>query len=251
MKNITLMVLASLYSFNVAIACDEHMQPGKDTVLKETTATSGVACSPYEYTSTKDASQSLGSLRDGTDVSSEISKLKAKKPKVKKVVKKEPKPIEIKQEEIPASTGVEVKIEDNAVVITPQVEEKQVVAPKPEVKTEAKPEKPSQPAVESTQRLSRLEFTKDATELDAAHKITLTSIANDMKASAGLSIKVNSYAFAQGAELSEARRIALQRAIKIRKTLIENDIAPTRISVSTFEQEGAGTDYVELNLSGM
>lgn len=254
MKNVFSMLLASACIANVAMACGETNEVKKEykreALVQEITPSSGVACSPYEYTSTKEITQLLGSLRDGTDVDSEINMLQAQKPKVHKVVKKRPKPVEVKHEEVMQESLPEVHTATPEVAKhpTPTVEIQLMehpVAPAPKVET--KPEPQNHSAAESLQRLTRLEFSKGMTELDSAHKLSLSSVGIDMKANQSLSIKVNSYAFAQGSELSEARRIALQRAIKVRKTLIEQDIAPTRISVSTFEQEGAGTDYIELN----
>ncbi len=168
--------------------------------------------------------------------------------------------------EQPKVVTPEVKVEAPA---QPKVEAPKVETPKatetpsvtPQAPTDAKPSNSSmvlpqgglQPSLNTdlvapTTKVTNLEFSASEVDISPINIVTLSSLVSDLKASQNLKAKIQSYAFSDSGNISDARRMSLQRAIKIRKYLIDNDINPSRISVNAIEDSAARTNKVEIQL---
>jgi outer membrane protein OmpA-like peptidoglycan-associated protein len=105
------------------------------------------------------------------------------------------------------------------------------------------------PASESmSTRMSALQYTDNDIELKAEHMAMLDKIIADLKSDASKTVKVQSYGFSKSGDAIEARRNSLQRAIKIRKYLIEKDVSASRISVHAIEDSSNTQNKVELQI---
>jgi hypothetical protein len=97
-------------------------------------------------------------------------------------------------------------------------------------------------------KVANLEYSSTEVEMSPLNIVALSSIVNDLKTSQTLKAKIQSYAYSQDGNMSDARRISLQRAIKIRKYLIDNDINASRISVNAIEDSTSRLNKVEIQL---
>jgi hypothetical protein len=104
------------------------------------------------------------------------------------------------------------------------------------------------PVVAPATKVANLEYSSTEVEMSPLNIVALSSIVNDLKTSQNLKAKIQSYAYSQDGNMSDARRISLQRAIKIRKYLIDNDINASRISVNAIEDSTSRLNKVEIQL---
>ncbi len=98
-------------------------------------------------------------------------------------------------------------------------------------------------------KVANLEYTSNEVEMSVVNMATLSSVVSDLKSSQNLKAKIHSYAFSDSGNMSDARRTSLQRAIKIRKYLIDNDISASRISVNAIEDSNSRMNKVEIQLA--
>ncbi len=98
-------------------------------------------------------------------------------------------------------------------------------------------------------KVANLEYTSNEVEMSVVNMATLSNIVSDLKNTQNLKAKIHSYAFSDNGNMSDARRISLQRAIKIRKYLIDNDISASRISVNAIEDSNSRMNKVEIQLA--
>lgn len=98
-------------------------------------------------------------------------------------------------------------------------------------------------------KVANLEYTSNEVEMSVVNMATLSSVVSDLKSSQNLKAKIHSYAFSDNGNMSDARRTSLQRAIKIRKYLIDNDISASRISVNAIEDSNSRMNKVEIQLA--
>lgn len=244
---------------------------------------SGYVCYPYQFQTQQDSVQTLGFLNGShegvtephqpevykADVFSNSEtttqyKQKTKHKAKKKAKKKAPAP---KQEEVkkdaynddakPQSHFNEKEIE------TKPVENKPVdVTPSQPIDTTPKPapmstqQEPSaiiatpiaHPSNNSTSRATVLDFSEREVELSTDQTSILNSLVDDMKNTSDLVAKIHSYGFSTDGNPTEARRKSLQRAIKIRKFLLDKDVNPNRISVNSIDDSKNNLNKVEIML---
>ncbi len=98
-------------------------------------------------------------------------------------------------------------------------------------------------------RVANIEYAGSEVDMSAMNMGLLSSIVADLKNSQSLKAKIHSYAYSDSGNMSDARRISLQRAIKIRKHLIDNDISASRISVNAIEDSNNKMNKVEIQLA--
>lgn len=92
-------------------------------------------------------------------------------------------------------------------------------------------------------------FDEGAAELEAAEKELLTGIAARMARNQTARLQIRSYATAPGQREPDARRVALRRAVDMRRLLVEQGVRSTRIDVRALGTADAGpTDRVDLVL---
>ncbi|MCE2993429.1 MAG: OmpA family protein [Alphaproteobacteria bacterium] len=117
---------------------------------------------------------------------------------------------------------------------------------------DSKVEAPSAPAQPTGNvvfgRITDLSFAESELQLTATHTALLDKIIEDLKQHPAKHIKIQSYAFSSSTNASEARRNSYQRAIAVRKYLIDRDILATRISVNAFEDVNNKSNKIELTL---
>jgi hypothetical protein len=97
-------------------------------------------------------------------------------------------------------------------------------------------------------RMSELNYINTEVDLSTTNLEILNTIVADMKSNTNLIAKINSFSSVKNGTIPEARRIALQRAIQIRKRLIENDISPLRITINSTENQDNTANKVEIIL---
>jgi outer membrane protein OmpA-like peptidoglycan-associated protein len=91
-----------------------------------------------------------------------------------------------------------------------------------------------------------LDFPEAETEIPATAMSMMQKTVNDLKANQSANVKIESYGYSSAGNAAEARRNSLQRAIKIRKFLIDNDIAASRISVDAVEATAEQGNKVQI-----
>ncbi len=105
-------------------------------------------------------------------------------------------------------------------------------------------DKPNVASIDLKGSVSVLQYFNNSIDLNQEHIAVLEKIIADLKTNSIKSIKINSYSNSK--DVIEARRSALQRAIKIRKYFIEKDIAASRISVQAVEDQSNIDNKVEI-----
>lgn len=105
----------------------------------------------------------------------------------------------------------------------------------------------SQPSVMMGSATS-LNFAENEVDLSAQSTATVDKVIEDLKANPNKNVKIESHAFVASGSTSDARRNSLQRAIKIRKYMIDKDIAPNRISVNAIEDANTKMNKVDITL---
>ncbi|HEV7372322.1 OmpA family protein, partial [Arenibaculum sp.] len=92
-------------------------------------------------------------------------------------------------------------------------------------------------------------FDEGAAELEAAEKELLTGIAARMARNQNARLQIRSYATTPERREPDARRLALRRAVDLRRLLVEQGVRSTRIDVRALGTADAGpTDRVDLVL---
>lgn len=251
---------------------------GGDVKMHPVDELTGYVCYPYQYQTKQDASQTLGFL-DGNGVSEHYHKAtdafsnsdlveqkpiaKKHKPKKRKTTKQKPAAEPIKdaynEDAKPQSHFQEKKIEEITPAPTPEVKATPMTQlPSAEQKPMSTPELPTEstPAPVATVapnnyyggRTAVIDFTEKEVELSPDQATALNSIADDLRNADGLVVKIRSYGHASDGNTSEARRKSLQRAIKIRKYLLDKDINPSRISVNSIDDSQNSLNKVEIML---
>ena len=258
---------------------------GSTIVLPEGPLTGKVVV-PYRYQSEADLKQTLGYLHSNSqfannasdsaaDISPQedlVSPEPSKPTKPKKTIKRTAKPQQIirssKQtseptpatkrnvsaianttvatvpKSNPSSTTPEVDTPDVSKVIAQETAEQDKMAIAPST-SEA-----TQKSAQSNSLEGRtiLEFNQTDVDLSNDHKTALLELAGKLKEQNNFMLKLQSYASVASSDIAEARRISLQRAIKARKFLIENDINPNNISVNAVEDNVNKSNKIQLTM---
>ena len=116
------------------------------------------------------------------------------------------------------------------------------------------PQEPSLPEVapveikNKTGNTVTLDFKESEIDISSTNMAQISQIIEDLKVNPNKNIKIQSYAFSKEASINDARRNALQRAIKIRKYLIDNGINASHISVNAIEDINNKLNVVEISL---
>lgn len=97
-------------------------------------------------------------------------------------------------------------------------------------------------------KVANIEYQSTEVDMSPTNFLALSSVVSDLKNTQHLKANIQSYAFSPDGNISEARRVSLQRAIKIRKYLIDNDINASRISVNAIEDSASRKNKVEIQL---
>lgn len=149
----------------------------------------------------------------------------------------------------------EVK-KEAAAASEPKVEEKVAkteaapIAPvaSSETKTEqvAKSDSSAITASTTVGRITALDYTDSELEIAAQKQPVLDAIVDDMKKDPNKIVKIQSYGYSKDGNASEARRNSFQRAIKVRKYLIDREISASRISVNAIDDAANKLNRVEI-----
>lgn len=110
---------------------------------------------------------------------------------------------------------------------------------------------PAEPVTQSEQaikELTVLEFNQSDIDLSDSQKDSLLDLSAKIKNMHNFLIKLQSYGSAASSDVAESRRISLQRAIKVRKFLIEHDVSPNSISVNALEDSANKSNKVEIRI---
>lgn len=105
-----------------------------------------------------------------------------------------------------------------------------------------------QPSAMMMGSVTSLNFSESEVDLSAQNMASVDKVIEDLKANATKNAKIESHAYVASGSTSDARRNSLQRAIKIRKYMIDKDIAPNRISVNAIEDANAKMNKVDISL---
>jgi outer membrane protein OmpA-like peptidoglycan-associated protein len=97
-------------------------------------------------------------------------------------------------------------------------------------------------------KIVSLEYKESDLEILSNNIPLLSNIVDGMRSNPGQSIKIQSYAFNKDGNGSEARKVSFQRALNVRKYLVDNDISPSRISVNAVEDTNNKSNKVEIVL---
>ena len=122
--------------------------------------------------------------------------------------------------------------------------------PRPAAKSSALPAMPGEPAGEKALSLN---FGPGAADLTDAAKSELGKFAGDLKKNGDLRLQLVAYAAGTEAEASQARRLALTRALAVRSYLIEQGVSSVRMDVRALGnkvENGGPADRVDLVLIG-
>ncbi len=96
-------------------------------------------------------------------------------------------------------------------------------------------------------RLATLDYAESSVDIPSSGNVTLDQIVADLKQNPSKNVKIQSYAFSKDGNTTEARRNSLQRAIKVRKYLIDKDVSASRISVNAIEDINNKLNKVEIS----
>jgi hypothetical protein len=80
-----------------------------------------------------------------------------------------------------------------------------------------------------------LVFAEGDVDLNEDYEAPMANILHEVMSRPGAVVRIKSFGYVNSDNPTDSRRAALQRAIKVRKFLIENDINPTNISVNAVE----------------
>jgi hypothetical protein len=102
------------------------------------------------------------------------------------------------------------------------------------------------PALSS--RASVLNFNELVVNLTDQDNQKVLEIAKDMIANSNLAVKIDSYSYDKNNNHADARRVALQRAISVRKLLFDAGANPNNISVNAVEDLEQNQNKLEITL---
>ena len=102
----------------------------------------------------------------------------------------------------------------------------------------------------ATALATSLDFAPAATDLDSSDRLALSEVAAQMRAAPDGQLSITAYAIAPNGDEALARRLALDRAVAVRRFMIEQGVPGTRLAVRALGRpSGAGTaDRVDLRL---
>lgn len=100
--------------------------------------------------------------------------------------------------------------------------------------------------VSQTNASLTLDFSNGEVELSENIKASMQPIIENLQTDSKLVLKLHSFGFVENKGVAESRRVSLQRAIKVRKFLIENEVNPNSISVNATEDAANKSNRVEL-----
>jgi len=158
-------------------------------------------------------------------------------------------------------SDVDKAVSSNAVVNEP-VQNKQVEQPvksasetahvaSPKAAEHVTPPAAPSPAssnnVVSVGRMATIDYSESSIDIPSEGVTMLEQIANDLKQNLSKNVKIQSYAFSKDGNATEARRNSLQRAIKVRKYLIDKGVSASRISVNAIEDINNKLNKVEIS----
>lgn len=95
-------------------------------------------------------------------------------------------------------------------------------------------------------RIAALDYTDSELEIAVQKQSVLDAIVDDMKKDPNKIVKIQSYGYSKDGNASEARRNSFQRAIKVRKYLIDREISASRISVNAIDDAANKLNRVEI-----
>ncbi|MDF3047025.1 MAG: lysophospholipase [Candidatus Midichloriaceae bacterium] len=101
--------------------------------------------------------------------------------------------------------------------------------------------------VVSVGRMATIDYSDSSIDIPSEGATMLEQIAADLKQNASKNLKIQSYAFSKDGNATEARRNSLQRAIKVRKYLIDKGVSASRISVNAIEDINNKLNKVEIS----
>ncbi|MCE2992183.1 MAG: OmpA family protein [Candidatus Jidaibacter sp.] len=101
--------------------------------------------------------------------------------------------------------------------------------------------------VVSVGRMATIDYSESSIDIPSEGVTMLEQIANDLKQNLSKNVKIQSYAFSKDGNATEARRNSLQRAIKVRKYLIDKGVSASRISVNAIEDINNKLNKVEIS----
>jgi len=93
-------------------------------------------------------------------------------------------------------------------------------------------------------------FAEGDIELNDENKAAMTNVVMEIMSRPGATVRINSFGFVNSDNPTDSRRASLQRAIIVRKFLIENDINPNNISVNAVEDLAGRNNRVEILVEG-
>jgi outer membrane protein OmpA-like peptidoglycan-associated protein len=96
-----------------------------------------------------------------------------------------------------------------------------------------------------------LEFYPDDVVLDDEHKKILQDLAQELRRYPDAKAKINSKAYIIGKGYADSRRAALQRAIAVRKFLIDLEVSPLSMSINAYEDLETKLNAVDIVLEGV
>lgn len=149
-----------------------------------------------------------------------------------------PAPAPMKAPEAPAAPSMSAPVAPTASLPTAPVVSSSPTAP-------AAVQAPSNTV--SMGRITNLDYQEAEVDISATNTAILDQIAVDLKTSPTKNVRIQSYGYAKDANPTEARRNSLQRAIKIRKYLIDKDVNASRISVNAVEDVSNKSNRVEIS----
>lgn len=130
-------------------------------------------------------------------------------------------------------------------LVTPNVQG--IVTPAPQASQSQPPVDLPQPKeVQLSARISQLDYGVGDIELTGEQMQILDTIISELQDNPKKVVKLQSYSYVQSGNTVEARRNALQRAIKVRKYLIDKEVNASRISVNAIEDTAGHSNKIEL-----
>ncbi len=95
-----------------------------------------------------------------------------------------------------------------------------------------------------------LVFAEGDVDLSDEKRVSMTNVIREIMSRPGANVFIHSFGYVSSDNTVDSRRAALQRAIKVRKLLIENDINPNNISVNAIEDLDGRNNKIEILVEG-
>ena len=131
------------------------------------------------------------------------------------------------------------------VIATPAPAPPPVVAPAPPPRAVASvappPPEPATPPPAPAAVMASIVFIPQSAEISAASRVELDRVAQSIKGVRGIELR----AYASGSDPTEARKVALARALAVRSYLIDQNVK-TRIEVGAFASTNGGSERVDV-----